>query len=199
MCAGAFEGIDAPPGLRGSCRLDANLEPTWRGINWEGLATLKAQGAQALQLSSLRAPADVAKVLQHPLLIVRGDAAGIARETGVMTSEKRLADFLARLTAQAASQQLLHAHGVQALQSRLRAPDGGVAPATVGLPPQLPPSRTAAAGPLPLAADAVRAGGGDGDVVIEEAPLLQPLNADKAAKLALKRKAPLPAPGARKR
>ena len=41
--------------------------------------------------------------------------------------------------------------------------------------------------------------GGDGDVVIEQAPLLQPITADKAADLMLKRKAPLSAPGARKR
>jgi len=102
VCAGAFEGPDAPPALQGSRRLDTSLEPvTWHGINWEGLGRLAAQGAQAVHLASLRSPADVAKVLLHPLLIVRGDAAGIARETGVLTSEKRLADFLARLTAQA--------------------------------------------------------------------------------------------------
>lgn len=101
VCAGAFEGPDAPPALQGSRRLDTSLEPvTWHGINWEGLGRLAAQGAQAVHLASLRLPADVAKVLLHPLLIVRGDAAGIARETGVLTSEKRLADFLARLTAQ---------------------------------------------------------------------------------------------------
>ena len=62
--------------------------------------------------------------------------------------------------------------------------------------------------PCGCMADAVRAGGGDGDVVIEQAPLLQPITADKAADLVLKRKAPPPerrpplkrkAPGARKR
>ena len=78
VCAGAFEGPDAPPALQGSRRLDTSLEPvTWHGINWEGLGRLAAQGAQAVHLASLRSPADVAKVLLHPLLIVRGDAAGI--------------------------------------------------------------------------------------------------------------------------
>ena len=201
ICKGIFEGDDAPPALQGFRRLDTTLAPlTWRGINWEGLKELKAQGAQALELSSLRSPADVAKVLEHPLLIVRHDAAGIARETGVLTSEKRLAAFLARLTAQAASRQLLDAHGVEALRHRLRVTDGGLAPSAVARPPLLPVVPEAfTTGPLPLAADAVRSDGA-GDVVIEDPPpLRQPLTADKAANLALKRKAQLSAPGARKR
>ena len=89
-----------------------------RGINWEGLKALTEQGAQALNLSSLKSMADVQKVLQHPLLVLRHDAAGIARETGILTSEKRLAAFVARLTAQAASRQLCEGHGVQAASIR---------------------------------------------------------------------------------
>ena len=83
VCKGAFEGAHAPPAVRNMQRLDTALQPlTWRGINWEGMQQLKAQGAHALTLSSLRSQADRDKVLQHPLLVLRQDAAGIARETG---------------------------------------------------------------------------------------------------------------------
>jgi len=101
---------------------------------------------------------------------VRGDAAGIARETGVLTSEKRLHAFLARLTSQAASRQLLDAHGVLALQGRLRVTDGGAAPRELARPP-LPPVAEAAegAGPLPLAPD--------GQVVVDEGDALPPATA----------------------
>ena len=170
VCKGAFEGVDAPPALRGQVRLDTTLQPiTWRGIHEEGLKELKAQGAQALELSSLRSPADVRKVLQHPLLVVRHDAAALARETGILTSEKSLAAFKERMIAQAAARQVLQAHGEMALRGRLRVTDGGVAPNGREPAPQPPATRLTLAGPLPVAADAMRGGG---NVTLAAAPPL---------------------------
>ena len=158
------------------------------GISWDGVKALKAQGAQAVELSSLRSQADIEKVLSHPLLVLRHDAAGIARETGVMTSEKRLAAFIARLTAQAATRQLLEAHGAPALTGRLRVTDGGVAPRATERPRALPTARVVAVvGAPPLAADAVwlRGCAGETDVTIQEAtPLPEVSPAMRAAQAA---------------
>jgi uncharacterized protein YifE (UPF0438 family) len=122
--------------------------------------------------------ADVQKVLQHPVLVIRHDAAGIARETGISTSEKRLADLVKRLTAQAASRQLCEAHGVQALQNGVRATDGGTAPHRAEQAPR-PPTQPPAHGPLPIAADGVCVRDGDGDVTIEEAQPLPTVAAEQ--------------------
>lgn len=92
-----------------------------------------------------------------------------------MTSEKRLAAFIARLTAQAATRQLLEAHGAPALTGRLRVTDGGVAPRATERPRALPTARVVAVvGALPLAADTVRlrGRGDETGVTIQEATLL---------------------------
>mmetsp|Transcript_46292 Transcript_46292/g.92403 ORF Transcript_46292/g.92403 Transcript_46292/m.92403 type:complete len:213 (-) Transcript_46292:425-1063(-) len=170
VCKGGFEGPNTPPALRDQVRLDTKLEPiTWRGIHEEGLKELKAQGAQALQLSSLRSPADMRKVLQHPLLVVRHDAAALARETGVLTSDKALAAFKERMIAKAASRQVLHAHGEAALRGGLHVTDGGTAPNAVEGAPRPPVAQLPPTGPLPVAADAMRGGG---NVTIAVAPPL---------------------------
>ena len=142
-----------PAVLRSWRRTDTTIKPiTVRGIDWAQLKRLKEQGAQAVELSPLRTQAELDKVLAHPLLVARGDAAGIARETGIITSAKRLQKLAAGAASWARARALLEAHGVQNLQNRVRT--AGHAPMEVEDPPALAPlpaSRAQdAGGPLPV-------------------------------------------------
>ena len=89
---------------------------------------------------------------EHPLLVARGDAAGIARETGIITSAKRLQKLAAGAASWARARALLEAHGVQNLQNRVRT--AGHAPMEVEDPPALAPLPAGraqdAGGPLPV-------------------------------------------------
>ena len=136
--------------------------------------------AQAVELSLLRTKAELDKVLAHPLLVVRGDAAGIAREMGVITSGKRLQKLAARVASEARARALLEAHGIKNLQGRNRVTDGGRAPMEVEDAPAAPPlptGRTAdAAGPLPV--EHVRLPREQAAARIEEQPPVNGGNAD---------------------
>ena len=158
VCKGVFEGDDAPPALRNYPRLDTSLDPvTWRGVNWSGLEMLRNQGALSSPLSSLRSTDEIQRVLQHPNLLLQNDVAGIARATGVLTTERKLAELVARVTKQAVVRQVLEAHGVQALRERVRVTDGGTAPCHLELPAPLTLATRAdtRGGPLPLAVTAM--------------------------------------------
>ena len=164
-----------PAALRSWHRTDTTIAPiTVRGIDWAQLLRLKEQGAQAVELSPLQTTAELNRVLAHPQLVARGDAAGIARETGIVTSVKRLQKLAARIASVARARALLEAHGVQNLQNRVRATDGGLAPMDVVDAPQLeqPPERDDAAGPLPV--DHVRLPAEEAEAVIEEPPEPEP-------------------------
>ena len=102
-------------------RTDTTIAPiTVRGIDWEHLQRLKSLGARAMEPSVLRTEAEVQKVLAHPLLVVRGDAAGIARATGIVTTTKRLQQLARRIAVETRARQLLSLHGERALQARVR-------------------------------------------------------------------------------
>jgi hypothetical protein len=163
-----------PSVLRSHRRTDTTIAPiTFRGIPSAALKELKKQGAQAVQLSPLQTAAELRKVLAEPQLVARGDAAGIARTTGVVTSEKRLRQLAAKIKSVAAARALLAAHGVQNLQNRVRNTDGGRAPtADVGaVAATLLEGRACdAAGPLPV--DTVRMPLGYAQVQIESPPPL---------------------------
>ena len=142
-----------PPALREWRRTDTSRAPlTLRGIDWAHVKVLKALGPEILNLSPLRSDADVSAVLQEPQLVLRGDAAGIARATGVRTSESRLKAFAEKIFVYARAQQLLKAHGAQNLQGRLRTTtDGGGA---LQPPPGVAPAQPSGGaggpgGPLP--------------------------------------------------
>ena len=82
-------GDDKPTALRSWTRTDTSIEPvTFRGIDRATTAALASQGVRPVELSPLLSRAERKKVLEHPLLLARGDAAGIVRETGIFTSDK---------------------------------------------------------------------------------------------------------------
>ena len=171
VCKGWLdEGNDARPvALRGHRRTDTTVAPiTVRGIDWEQLQRLKSLGARAMEPSVLRTEAEVQKVLAYPLLVVRGDAAGIARATGIVTTTKRLQQLARRIAVETRARQLLSLHGERALQARVRVTDGGRAPRQVADPPSLRPAPPDAPnGPLPF--DQVRLPAEERGATIEEA------------------------------
>jgi hypothetical protein len=140
------------------------------------------------------------KVLKHPTLLARGDAAGIARATGITTSDRILKALAAELVVEARTRQLLEAHGVLNLAQRTRrtaAAPGAVRPPPAGLAPVVVEEEERGAqgarGPLPLAADVVRLpGAGAADVVATEGPLPAEVAADPQVVLL-----PVPAAGER--
>ena len=161
-----------PAALRSWQRTDTMVEPImFRGIDSAQLRQLKEQGAQALELAPLRSEEELRRVLAHPQLVARADAAGIARVTGVLTSEKRLRELAERLKQTETVRMLLRAHGVQNLQNRVRATDGGLAP-SAPVDPAAAPARDASAeaGPLPL--DTVRLPPVQAAATIEQPPPL---------------------------
>ena len=107
------ESAAAPPRHPAPPPKQAAEPLTFRGIDYDQLKRLKEAGASALQLAPLRSEKDVALVLRHPLLVVRGDAAGIARKTGIVTSDAKLKELAAHVTERAVARQLLQAHGEQ--------------------------------------------------------------------------------------
>ena len=116
----------------------------------------------------LRTEEEVQKVFAYPLLVVRGDAAGIARATGIVTTTKRLQQLARRIAVETRARQLLSLHGERALQARVRGTDGGRAPRQVADPPSLRPAPPDAPnGPLPL--DHVRLLAEERGATIEEA------------------------------
>ena len=154
---GWIDGDDVPTALRSWTRTDTTIEPiTFRGIHHATTQGLAAQGVQPRELSPLKSREERKQVLKHPLLLARGDAAGIERETGIVTSDRILQALAAQLAIEARTRQLLEAHGVQNLGQHLRR--DGQAPTAVRLPPAppQPPPRPEEVGPLPLDADAVR-------------------------------------------
>ena len=167
-------------------RTDTCVAPTtFRGIDFAALDALVAQGVKAVELSPLTSREERLKVLKHPTLLARGDAAGIARATGITTSDRILKALAAELVVEARTRQLLEAHGVQNLAQRTRRT--AAAPCDVRPPPAaLAPEEEeetqderAAPGTLPIAADVVRLHGADAaDVVTTEAPLPAEVEAD---------------------
>ena len=108
-------------------------------------------------------------MLAHPQMVARGDAAGIARETGLITSARRLQKLALQLVNAARARELLAAHGVKNLQHRVRSTDGGRAPmeAVDALQAALPQGRSAdAMGLLPV--DTVRLPREEAEVTIED-------------------------------
>ena len=69
-------------------------------------------GVKAVKVSSLISCAERKKVLKHPLLLAHGDAAGIARKTGIITSDKILKALAAEMAVEARTRQLHKARGV---------------------------------------------------------------------------------------
>ena len=189
-----------PTAMRSWLRTDTCVAPTtFRGIDFAALDALVAQGVKAVELSPLTSREERLKVLKHPTLLARGDAAGIARATGITTSDRILKALAAELVVEARTRQLLEAHGVQNLAQRTRRT--AAAPCDVRPPPAaLAPveeeetrDERASPGPLPIAADVVRLHGADAaDVVTTEAPLPAEVEADPQVVLL-----PVPAAGER--
>ena len=69
----------------------------FRGIDRATTAALASQGVRPVEISPLLSRAERKKVLEHPLLLARGDAAGIVRETGIFTSDKILRTLAAQM------------------------------------------------------------------------------------------------------
>ena len=90
-----------------------------------------APGCKIIELSSLTRSDDIVKVLAHPDLIAKGDAAGIFRLTGVLTNKKRLEELTSRCVKRVLCQKLLDSHGCKTLEMRLRQNDGGLAPTAI--------------------------------------------------------------------
>ena len=168
-----------PTVMRSWSRTDTSVAPiTFRGIDFAAVDALAAQGVKAIELSPLTSREERMKVLKHPTLLARGDAAGIARATGIMTSDRILKALAAELAVEARTRQLLEAHGVQNLAQRMRRT--AEAPRDVRPPPRAlalvvieeEGEAPAAPGPLPLAADFVRLPAAEvAAVVATEAPL----------------------------
>lgn len=176
-----------PTAMRSWLRTDTRVAPTtFRGIDFAALDALVAQGIKAVELSPLTSREERLKVLKHPTLLARGDAAGIARATGITTSDRILKALAAELVVEARTRQLLEAHGVLNLAQRTRRT--AEAPRAVRPPPAtLAPveeeeeerDAQGARGPLPIAADVVRLHGADAaDVVATEGPLPVEVAAD---------------------
>lgn len=170
---GWLEADDLPSAMSTWVRTNTMIEPTtFRGIDWATTKALGAQGVKAVEVSSLILRAERKKVLKHPLLLAHGDAAGIARKTGIITSDKILKALAAEMAVEARTRQLLEAHGVQNLGQRLRRT--AQAERAMRAPPGAPPvPRMAELGPLPMDSDVVRPQGGavSGGVVAMDAEL----------------------------
>ena len=114
------ELLDVCSALVGWKTVDTTVPPvTLRGIDRPQLALLQQLGGQAVELATLSSDAEVQKILQYPELVARGDAAGIARRTGVRTSAARLKQFALTMTRRAAMLQALKALDIANLHRRL--------------------------------------------------------------------------------
>ena len=100
ICEGWLSTEELPRALQGWRPTQTDVEPlTFRSIDYDQLKLIKTAGAAAVKLSPLRSEADIERVLRHPQMVLRGDAAGIARATGIVTSHAKLKERSIRVLA----------------------------------------------------------------------------------------------------